>query len=948
MKHVVLRLLILVLPCSLSLYAIDYYVATNGNNANDGLTPTSAFRTLTYAVYVVPNGTPTNITRIHVLPGVYANDNRPLFGGRVSTNWYIHFNNKQWVHVIGAGPGKTILASGTNSWYIQRDTQPSLAPNEAPIYFRNVRNVRFSGFTIIATNPPATLNDRVWYPDYCALIVVKGADGLRIDNLELDGRYDGPIYVIKSNQWSYDWDQWYFHAIQFDFGTPNGGIIGTNGVRVDHVLSRGFQRFAYMNCYSGAGTPGNTNIVTIDHCTVLETIDRGSGNDGVFYRHGIAAHLYTAKYLIRNNIVAFHPRYGSADPLNTDKFFIQCDADAVDNFGIPQVTVYQNQLYAIGLDPPYERWYNSPGGITEPDENYYGEEPVFFEHNGVPFSTDGTNYAGRLRDVGWNPVIPQVPLPRPGDTDIYVSLWRTNGTLTIFNDGVVPFAYAASGDVPWLRVHPAFVSNVVGTRMDIPFTIDRGALAPGVHRATVTLNCGPYGAFTYSVRHRVRTITPGLPYVYGLHMTTITTNGARQKFYQDTMFRRLSPNPNFDAAQDVCVLRGFYTFGNAEFTNDVPYLVTAGAELSPAQYEARGAFYNDNGVYRLSPSAYTLLNPVTSDNNATPSVSEGLARYITDAQLAKEELFMELQPGTNRFTIICPAANEITYDGMIGLFVFPGGATPVFAEGAMPTLAAMFENTPNIDALGKIYCGFTAGDASYFQTATKTYPRSTLLAGIGAYMARITHFSVAGINSTTVNPLGLTGPACAGYVCEYVHPTEYNAQWAIRPGGENAVAYLEIMVEPAHIVVLGKNNTPLVSGFATPSEENGTEFGPVAKDGDAVTNVFVIYNASASNLVLTAATPVLISGGDAARFAVSVQPPSEIPPLSSASFAVVFTALSKDGDYLSNVVISNTSAINPFTFLVHGGVPEPVGIAVVLCAGVVIRKVAAQGRRRVG
>jgi len=920
------------------LHAVDYYVSTNGNNNNDGRTVTGAFRTLTYAVATVPNGTPSNITTIHVLPGVYDNDNRPLFGGKVSTNWYINFNAKQWVHVIGAGPGKSILASGSNSWYIQRDSQPSVAPSEAPIYFRNVKNVRFSGFTIIATNPPATLNDREWYPDICTLIAVKGADNLRIDNLELDGRFDGPIYVIKSNQWSSNWHQWYFHAFHFDFGTSGGGIIGTKGVRVDHILSRGFQRFAYLNCYSGAGTVGNTNIVTIHNCTVLDTIDRGSGAEGVFYRHGIAAHQYTAKYLLRNNIVAYHPRNGASDPLNSDTFFVRSDADAVDSFGIPQVTVYANQLYSIGLNPPFERWYSSPGGITEPGENYYGEEPVFFNHNGVPFSTDGTNSAGRLRDVGWNPVIPNVPLPRTGDTDIFVSIWRTNGSLTIFNDGPVPFAYAASDDAAWLVIDPAYVSNVVGPRMDIPFTINRTGLPQGVHRATVTLDCGAYGTYAYSVRYRVRTITPGRPYVYGLHMTTINTNGAKQKFYQDTMIKKLAPNAQFDGAQDVCVLRGFYTFGNGAFTNDVPYIATAGADYSTPQFEQRGKFYNDNNVYRLIPSSYQVLNPVTSDNDATPVLAQGLQAYVSDAMLAKEELFMELQPGVNRFTIICPAANEITYDGMIGLFVFPGGMTPVFAEGSMPTLAAVYDHTPNIDAVGRLYCGFTASDASYFQLATKTYPRSTLLAGIGAYTARITHFSVAGINDTTINPLGLTGPACPGYICDYTHSSEYNSQWAIRPGGENAVAYLEITVEPAQMVVLGKN-MPIVSGAATPTFENGTDFGAVAQDGAAVTNHFVIYNASGSNLVLAAATPVLISGGDAARFTVLTQPPSLIAPLSSAGFEIVFTALSKDAEYASTVVISNSAAVNPFVFNIHGGIPEPFGLAAWAVAWAVVRRI---------
>jgi hypothetical protein len=151
---------------------------------------------------------------------------------------------------------------------------------------------------------------------------------------------------------------------------------------------------------------------------------------------------------------------------------------------------------------------------------------------------------------------------------------------------------------------------------------------------------------------------------------------------------------------------------------------------------------------------------------------------------------MTLQEGTNQFTFIAGSANEIGDQGMMGLYVIEDGATASFTPGELPTIAAADDDSGIIDAIGFSSCGFVDGDATYFQAATNYFVNGTLMARVGMYDVTITYFNVAGRNDPAINPSGMSGNGCVGWVTDF----NINSQWAVAPEPNQAVGYLELYV----------------------------------------------------------------------------------------------------------------------------------------------------------
>jgi hypothetical protein len=87
-----------------SVHAADWYVdAQNGNDANDGQSPASAWKTLTHAISSVP--TPTGGHTFHVAAGLYDRVN----GEQYPLGLYDH------MQLVGAGPDVTILSGSATS-----------------------------------------------------------------------------------------------------------------------------------------------------------------------------------------------------------------------------------------------------------------------------------------------------------------------------------------------------------------------------------------------------------------------------------------------------------------------------------------------------------------------------------------------------------------------------------------------------------------------------------------------------------------------------------------------------------------------------------------------------------------------------------------------------------------------------------------------------------------
>jgi hypothetical protein len=278
-------------------------------------------------------------------------------------------------------------------------------------------------------------------------------------------------------------------------------------------------------------------------------------------------------------------------------------------------------------------------------------------------------------------------------------------------------------------------------------------------------------------------------HVHGMHVSQIYTNSAGTKYYQDTMIGNTKPSGGWDGGKmDLAVMRGFFGFGNSVVSSD-PYVEANLEDSGAAQFVTKGAFFTSNTVYALDQGVYPILNPV-NDNGSDPTISGDINAYIDSAGLQKQQLAMPLEPGTNRFTILCPNAMELGDIGMIGLFIYGTNESPSFTDGDTPSLAAIDNNNPaQMDADGYQSCGYHSGDVGYFQPGNITLSGTSLQKEIGGYLVKVTHFNMIGRNDVAVNPNGLTSPSAPGYVCPY-----YYGQWGIKPEGNHAIAYLEIQV----------------------------------------------------------------------------------------------------------------------------------------------------------
>jgi len=81
----------------------DLYVSPNGDDANDGLTPQTAIKTIHIAIYRIASDSLQQKT-VYILPGTYSNAvNQQLFPIAM----------KNWVRLIGSGIGSTIIKRDT-------------------------------------------------------------------------------------------------------------------------------------------------------------------------------------------------------------------------------------------------------------------------------------------------------------------------------------------------------------------------------------------------------------------------------------------------------------------------------------------------------------------------------------------------------------------------------------------------------------------------------------------------------------------------------------------------------------------------------------------------------------------------------------------------------------------------------------------------------------------
>jgi len=371
-----------------------FYVSTTGNDNNNGLSPATAWRTITHSLDSSPNGTEQVTVTINIAAGIYENES-----SLSTTNlWYIKIHNRKYLNIIGAGPEQSFIAKGTNLWPLVFGENNRI-PSKCPIDIRNCEKLRFSGFSIIANDPPAAADSNHW-DYYCVAIGIENANGVRLDHLYIDGTYTGMLYRTDFDQWVSNWDNWMFHGITLH------GLVGTKNAQFDHILIRGFQKSFWNNNFTVSGNDANTNSVLIDHCTFIHNVNAATnaGNGGA---EGISAHFpgdYLPTYTVRESIIgdipwSEWPFAQFAFGLNVDKEFNMAGDDSI----LP----YSNQFWSIGVPAPDGSNYWNPiiDDIVFYNSlyNFTNEPPAFSEIGGLPYSTEIDTAYG-VRDVGWNPV----------------------------------------------------------------------------------------------------------------------------------------------------------------------------------------------------------------------------------------------------------------------------------------------------------------------------------------------------------------------------------------------------------------------------------------------------------------------------------------------------------------------------------------------------------------
>jgi len=367
----------------------EFYVSTSGNDANDGLSWTTAWRHIAHGVTNIPNGSVDGGDIVlHVAAGTYAGEST----GPAGTNWIIDLSNRQYIHVKGAGPEQSFLTPGSAIWHvnINNDSMPAMPV----IRIFNAQGVKFTGFTIDGSTPQTIVNGE-GYPEHCALIGVQGGGGILLSGLYLKGTYQGQVYNTLSNMWIDSWDQWWYHGVCVN------GIIGPGDVTLQNCLIRGFVRSVYNNNY-GYNNIANTNRVIIDHCTLIEQRGPGGGLMGVLSR--VEASERGPQFITRSCIIGNAPVDTWVAPLppNTGNSYGVAGAAAQDA-SLRVANVAQSNLFWSIVD---DHWWNdkvfgSVEGDLPEDKNLTGVSPVFDHTSYLPYSTDISD-----GDWGWS-LIPE-------------------------------------------------------------------------------------------------------------------------------------------------------------------------------------------------------------------------------------------------------------------------------------------------------------------------------------------------------------------------------------------------------------------------------------------------------------------------------------------------------------------------------------------------------------
>jgi len=126
-----------------------------------------------------------------------------------------------------------------------------------------------------------------------------------------------------------------------------------------------------------------------------------------------------------------------------------------------------------------------------------------------------------------------------------------------------------------------------------------------------------------------------------------------------------------------------------------------------------------------------------------------------------------------------------------------------------------------------------------------------------------------------------------------------------------------------HIQVLG-NHHLIINGSSTPTTISGTDFGSAVNGSGGGESTFQLTNRGTSELNLTGAPLVAISGAAASDFTVTVEPDSVVPADKFTEFAIRFSPTAEGLRHATVSIANSDSSNDPYIFAIQGtGTPAP-------------------------
>ena len=355
------------------------------------------------------------------------------------------------------------------------------------------------------------------------------------------------------------------------------------------------------------------------------------------------------------------------------------------------------------------------------------------------------------------------------------------------------------------------------------------------------------------------------------------------------------------------------------------------------------------------PGSASDFNDLYIDNTANGFVGRGamtdfatLANWQTilpgagpdDNSISVNPLFTS--PTNLHLTLTSPAIDTGTTIASVPVDI-DGDSRP---HGAAAYDIGADEAIPEMDVRG-LNISIVDGDTSPSVTDDTDFGQTPVNGGTVSHVFTIANTGLALLNLSGTPRVVINGPNAADFtvtaqpaatLISGTGTTTFTILFDPTAGGSRSailnIANDDTNENPYDFAIQGTGTVPIMdvkglnisiaNGDTTPSVADDTDFGSVNVTAGTASHVFTIGNTGLAGLNLTGNPRAVISGANAADFAVTVQPGSPIAPAATTTITVVFDP-SVEGLRSGTLSIANDDpARTPYTFAIQGtGIISP-------------------------